>query len=72
MRTLISNILWAGSDGSHDTRARVFWDTIIQLGSEGGLPDIHIKALLGKLVVRGLVPGGHTFWGANGRGLSVW
>lgn len=52
---------WSGSDGSIDTRARVRWSTLILPRSEGGLaiidPEIQIRALLSKLIVRGLFPG---------------
>ena len=57
LRRLVRNFLWGGSDGSHDTRARVRWDTIILPSAEGGLgiidPEIQSRALLSKLIIRG-------------------
>ena len=53
--------LWSGQDGTTDTRARVRWETIIQPIAEGGLglidPEMQCRALLTKLIVRGLFPG---------------
>ncbi|MCO5571416.1 hypothetical protein L7F22_025156 [Adiantum nelumboides] len=61
MRQLIRNFLFGGLDGTHDTRARVCWSTIIMPTSQGGLgiidPDMQSRALLTKLIVRGLFPG---------------
>ena len=61
VRRLVRNFLWGGSDGTRDTRARVRWATLILPRDEGGLgiidPEIQIRALLSKLIVRGLFPG---------------
>ncbi|MCO5564155.1 hypothetical protein L7F22_017811 [Adiantum nelumboides] len=47
-------------DGTHDTRARVRWSTVIMPTSQGGLgiidPEMQSCALLTKLIVRGLFP----------------
>ncbi|MCO5559779.1 hypothetical protein L7F22_013383 [Adiantum nelumboides] len=61
LRQLIKNFLYGGSDGTHDTRARVCWSTVIMQTSQGGLgiidPEMQSRALLTKLIVRGLFPG---------------
>ncbi|MCO5608458.1 hypothetical protein L7F22_062668 [Adiantum nelumboides] len=60
-RQLIRNFLYGGSDGTHDTRARVRWSTVIMPTSQGGLgiidPEMQSRVLLTKLIVRGLFPG---------------
>ena len=60
LRRLIGIFLWSGSDGIHDTRVRVRWSTVILPKAAGGLgiidPEMQSKALLAKLVVRGLFP----------------
>ena len=65
LRRLVRNFLWCGSDGSGTTRAPVAWQTVILPQAEGGLGVIDLKlqsqALLGKLVIRGLTPGGQTW-----------
>ena len=65
VRRLIHNFLWSGQDGTTDTRARVRWETIIQPIAEGGLglidPEMQCRALLTKLIVRGLFPGNETW-----------
>lgn len=61
LKRLVRNFLWAGSDGTRDTRARVRWSTVILPLEEGGLgiinPEIQSRALISKLIVRGLFPG---------------
>ncbi|MCO5587740.1 hypothetical protein L7F22_041692 [Adiantum nelumboides] len=61
LRQLIRNFLYGGSDGTHDTRARVRWSIVIMPTSQGGLgiihPEMQSHALLTKLIVRGLFPG---------------
>ncbi|MCO5549154.1 hypothetical protein L7F22_002620 [Adiantum nelumboides] len=61
LRRLIRNFLYEGLDGTHDTRARVRWSTVIMPTSQGGLgiidPEMQSRALLTKLIVRGLFPG---------------
>ncbi|MCO5586861.1 hypothetical protein L7F22_040806 [Adiantum nelumboides] len=60
LRQLIGNFLYGGSDGAHDTRARVRLSTVIMPTSLGGLgitdPEMQSRALLTKLIVRGLFP----------------
>ena len=59
------NFLWSGTDGSSDTRARVAWQTVILSQADGGLDiidrELQSQALLGKLVIRGLTPGGQMW-----------
>ncbi|MCO5568565.1 hypothetical protein L7F22_022264 [Adiantum nelumboides] len=61
LRRLIRIFLLGASDGTHDTRARVRWSTVIIPTSYGGLgiidPEMHSRALLTKLIVKGLFPG---------------
>ena len=56
------NFLWSGSDGFGTSRAWVAWQMVILPQAEGGLgiidPELQSQALLGKLVIRGLTPGG--------------
>lgn len=58
---LVRNYRWAGSDGTHDTRARIAWHTCILPREEGGLgiidPEMQSKALISKCIIRGLFPG---------------
>ncbi|MCO5581462.1 hypothetical protein L7F22_035347 [Adiantum nelumboides] len=60
LRRLIRNFLYGGSNGTHDTCARVRWSTVILSTSQGGLgiidPEMQSRALLTKLIVRGLFP----------------
>ncbi|MCO5573426.1 hypothetical protein L7F22_027197 [Adiantum nelumboides] len=50
LRQLIRNFLYGGSDGTHDTCARVRWSTVIMPTSQGGLgiidPEMQSRALL--------------------------
>ena len=61
LRRLVRNYLWAGSDGTHDTRARVAWHTCILPREQGGLgiidPEMQSRALISKCIIRGLFPG---------------
>ncbi|MCO5583112.1 hypothetical protein L7F22_037020 [Adiantum nelumboides] len=61
LRRLIRNFLFGGSDGSFDTRPRGRWSTCILPTSQGGLGiidlEIRRRALLTKVIVRGLFPG---------------
>ena len=61
LRRLVRNYLWAGSDGTQDTRARVAWHTYILPRAEGGLGiidlEIQSRALISKCIIRGLFPG---------------
>ena len=60
VQRLIRNFLWSGGDGSA-ARAKVAWSVITLPTARGGLgvidPACQSRALLGKLVVRGLLPG---------------
>ena len=60
LQRLIRNYLWSGNDGSH-ARAKVSWSTIVKPLDQGGLgivdPLQQSKALIAKLVIRGLLPG---------------
>ena len=60
VQRLIRNFLWSGRDGG-PARAKVSWSVITLPTSQGGLgivdPACQSRALLGKLVVRGLLPG---------------
>lgn len=59
MQCLIQNLIWFGGDG-RPTRAKIVWSNIILPTSQGsqGLVDsvCQSRALLGKLIVRGLLP----------------
>lgn len=61
LRRLVRNFLWAGSDGTWDTVARVSWSTVIRTREDGGLgiidPELKSGALVAKFIVRGLFPG---------------
>lgn len=61
LKRLVRNYLWAGTDGSEDTRARVAWHTCFLPIDQGGLgiidPEIQSKALISKCIIRGLFPG---------------
>ena len=60
VQRLIRNFLWSGRDGS-PARAKVAWSAIVLPIEQGGLgivdPACQSRALLGKFVVRGLLPG---------------
>ena len=64
MKRLIRNFLWSGGDG-RPARAKVAWPVIILPTSQGGLgiidPGCQSRALLGKLIVRGLLLGGEPW-----------
>ena len=59
VQRLVRNFLWSGR--AENTRAKVAWSVIVKPQSAGGLgivdPIDQSRALLGKLVVRGLLPG---------------
>ena len=71
----MQNFLWFGSDGSSTTRARVAWQTVILPQVESGLsiidPKLQSQTLLGKLVIRSLIPGGQTWKLLLQQGLSA-
>jgi len=60
VRGVIRNFIWGGKDAP--ARAKVKWDTLALPITEGGLGVLdsksQSKALLAKLLVRGLAPGG--------------
>ena len=60
LQRLIRNFLWSGREG-HPVRARVAWSVITLPLAQGGLglidPAEQSRAFLGKLVVRGFLPG---------------
>lgn len=57
VRCLVDSFLWAGSDGSWDTQARVAWHTLILPSEDGGLciidPEMQSRALISKCTNRG-------------------
>ena len=59
-----SNLLWSGGEGAF-ARAKVAWSTLTLPKSKGGLglidPENQSKAMLAKLLVRGLLPGNETW-----------
>jgi len=63
VRGLIRNFIWGGKEVP--TRAKVKWDTLALPTSQGGFgvtdPKAHSEALLAKLFIRGLAPGGEPW-----------
>ncbi len=61
VRGLIRNFIWGGKEAP--TRAKVRWETLAFPIAHGGLgvtdPKSQSEALLAKLLVRGLAPGGN-------------
>ena len=59
LQRLIQNYLQSSNDGSH-AKAKVSWSTIVKPLDQGGLgivdPLQQSKALIAKLVIRGLLP----------------
>jgi hypothetical protein len=59
VRGVIRNFIWGGKDTP--ARAKVKWETLALPTAQGGLgvtdPKLQSKALLAKLMVRGLAPG---------------
>ena len=64
VQRLIRNFLWGSKDCS-DVRAKVSWKVITTPKDEGGLglidPLLQCKALVGKFIIRGLLPGGEPW-----------
>ena len=64
IQRLIRNFLWSGGEGAF-ARAKVAWSTLTLPKSKGGLglidPENQSKAMLAKLLVRGLLPGNETW-----------
>ena len=60
IQRLVRNFLWSGGDGRF-AQPMVAWSTITQPKERGGLgvidPECQSKALLVKLIVRGLLVG---------------
>jgi hypothetical protein len=58
---LIHNYIWSGEDGSRACPAKVAWSSLILPKNCGGLklidPELQMKALLVKLLIRGLLLG---------------
>ncbi len=63
IRRLIRNFIWGGKEAP--ARAKVRWDTLTLPTSQGGLgvtdPKAQSEALLAKLFIRGLAPGGEPW-----------
>ncbi len=60
VRGVVRNFIWNGK--AANARAKVKWETLVLLVPQGGLgiidPKTQSKALLAKLLVKGLAPGG--------------
>ncbi len=60
VRGVVRNFMW--SEKATNAKAKVKWETLVLLTSQGGLGIIDLKtqseALLAKLLIRGLAPGG--------------
>jgi hypothetical protein len=63
VRGLVRNFIWGGKETA--TRAKVRWETLILPLTQGGLgvidPKSQSEALLAKLFIRGLAPGGEPW-----------
>ncbi len=63
IRGVIRNFIWDGKDAP--ARAKVKWETLTLLATQGGLgiidPQAQFEALLAKLMIRGLSPGGESW-----------
>jgi hypothetical protein len=63
VRSLIRNFIWGGKEAP--SRSKVRWETLTLPLSQGGLgvtdPKSQSEALLAKLLVRGLAPGGEPW-----------
>jgi hypothetical protein len=63
IRGVIRNFIWGGKDAP--AHAKVKWETLILPAAQGGLgiidPKAQLEALLAKLMVRGLAPGGEPW-----------
>jgi hypothetical protein len=60
VRGVVRNFIWSGK--STNARAKVKWETLVLPTTQGGLgiidPKTQSEALLAKLLIRGLTPGG--------------
>jgi hypothetical protein len=63
IRRLIRNFIWGGKEAP--MHAKVKWDTLTLPTSQGGFgvtdPKVQLEALLAKLFIRGLAPGGEPW-----------
>jgi len=63
VRGVVKNFIW--SEKATNARTKVKWETLVLLTSQGGLGIIDSKtqseALLAKLLIRGLTPGGERW-----------
>jgi len=63
VRGIIRNYIWSGKDTP--ARAKAKWDTLVLPASQGGLgiidPKSQSEALLAKVLIRGLAPGGEPW-----------
>jgi hypothetical protein len=63
VRGVVRNFIWGGKDSP--VRTKVKWDTLTLPTAQGGLGIIDLKieseALLAKLLIRGLAPGGEPW-----------
>jgi hypothetical protein len=63
IRGVIRNFIWGGKDAP--ARAKVKWETLVLPTAQGGLgiidPKAQSEALLAKLLIRGLAPGGEPW-----------
>ncbi len=60
IRGVVRNFIWSGK--ASNARVKVKWETLVLLTSQGGIeiidPKTQSEALLAKLLIRGLEPGG--------------
>jgi len=60
---VVRNFIWCGK--ATNARAKVKWETLVLPTSQGGLgiidPKTQSEALLAKLLIRGLAPGGEPW-----------
>jgi len=63
IRGIVRNFIW--SEKASNTRAKVKWETLVLPIAQGGLgiidPKVQSEALLAKLLIRGLTPGGEPW-----------
>jgi hypothetical protein len=63
VREVVRNFIWSGK--AANARAKVKWETLVLPISQGGLgiidPKTQSEALLAKLLIRGLAPGGEPW-----------
>ncbi len=63
IRGIVCNFIWSGK--ASNTRAKVKWETLVLPTAQGGLgiidPKTQSEALLEKLFIRGLAPGGEPW-----------